>query len=109
MRVLTYHDRRGPAVVFLPPVGDALPESAAAPDDGVTALSAHAYSQAAARGSKATWEQHCDNLVKSAPYAGRWTMEDVPDGSSARQALRHVRGEHAMRQAGGGNEAQEDS
>lgn len=101
MKVLTYHDRRGPAVVFLPPKGDALPESAAAPDDGVKALSAHAYSQVAARGSKATWEQHCENLVKSAPYAGRWTMEEVPDGSSPRQALRHVRQEFAMGQFSG--------
>lgn len=101
MKVLTYHDRRGPAVVFLPPRGDAAPESAAVPDDGVTALSAPAYAQVAARGAKASWQDHCKNLTAAPPYAGRWTVEDAPDGSTARQALGHIRASHAMRQLGG--------
>lgn len=94
MKALTYHDRRGPAVVFLPPKGDALPESAAAPGDA--SLNAPAYTQVASRGAKASWAEHSKNLAAAPPYAGRWTVEDVPDGSTAQQALYHVRGEHAM-------------
>lgn len=106
MKALTYHDRRGPAVVFLPPdKPGSPPPSAEVPDDGVTSLSAPAYAQVAAQGRKATWEEHCRNLAGGPPYAGRWTLEDVPDGSSPRQALRHVRGEHAMAQLDAGRES----
>lgn len=98
MKVLTYHDHRGPAVVFLPPKQDSPPEIAQVPDDGVTSLSAAAYAQVASRGAKATWEQHAKNLVNGPPYAGRWTMEDVPDGTSARQALSRIREAAAMAQ-----------
>lgn len=96
MKALTYHDHRGPAVVFLPPKDSNLPEIAQVPDDGVTSLSAPAYAQVASRGAKATWEQHARNLVNGPPYAGRWTQEDVPDGSSASQALRYIREKSAM-------------
>jgi hypothetical protein len=83
-------------MVFLPPGKDSLPEIAHLPDDGVTSLLAAAYAQVASRGPKATWEQHARNLVSGAPYAGRWTLETVPDGSSARQALRSIREDSAM-------------
>jgi hypothetical protein len=97
VKTLVYHDRRGPAVVFLPPKDGEVPPSAAAPDHGVASLNAPAYAQVAARGSKASWDDHCRNLVNAPPYAGRWTVEDVPDGSSTTQALRHVREAAAMR------------
>lgn len=89
MKVLTYHNRLGPAVVFLPPAKGRVPESAAVPAD--PGLLRSAYSEVAAMGSKTTWAKHCQALVKSPPYAGTWTVEDVPGGYSAEQALAWIR------------------
>lgn len=95
MKVLVYHDRHGPAVVFLPPGKDGIPQSAAIPgeDDALRP----AYTQVAARGPKASWGKYCDTLVKSPQYAGKWTTEEVPAGYKAQQALAWVRSEDSSK------------
>jgi hypothetical protein len=44
-----------------------------------------------AKGEKPTWPQWGEHLASHLPYAGRWTVEDVPDGMDAHAALGHVR------------------
>lgn len=95
MKVLTYRNRLGPAVVFLPPGPDGIPKSAAVPGD--EELLRPAYNQVAARGPKASWGQHCKALVNSPPYAGTWTVQDVPDSYGPQQALAWVRSQDSSK------------
>lgn len=98
MKVLTYSTSHGPTVVFLPPEQGQAPDTAAIP--AADTLVQPAYSQVAAIGSKASWEQHCQLLVKSPPYAGKWSIEDVPDGLNATAALSKVRYETSLAATG---------
>lgn len=98
MKVLVYHNQHGPAVVFLPPKPGEVPLSAEIPGD--PALTRPAHAQVAAQGPKATWAQHCQSLVKSPPYAGTWTVEDVPGDYGAQQALAWVRSQASDRAMG---------
>ncbi len=43
------------------------------------------------KGSQPTWPQWAGHLEERLPYAGRWTVEEVPDGYDAHAALWHVR------------------
>lgn len=101
MKVLTYRNRLGPAVVFLPPRKGEVPRSAQVPAD--PALTRPAYAEVAARGPKASWAQYCQALVKSPPYAGTWTLEDVPDGYGPEQALAWVRSQDSEKVMGAGS------
>lgn len=85
MMVLVYHNRLGAALVFLPPEPGQPPASAAVPASPEQLRPA--WAQVAARGTQASWEFHCRLLVRSAPYAGTWTVQDIPDGSSPEAAL----------------------
>jgi hypothetical protein len=80
VKVLVAANRLGPAAVFL---SDGTHAEVGAHEN----LIAPPVAQVAARGSQASWEEHAERLVASAPYAGRWSLADVPDGISARQAL----------------------
>lgn len=91
MRCLAYHRYRyqlpaaAAVAVFLMPGADGVPASAAVPAS--PAQLRPAWAQVAARGTRASWEFHCRLLVRSAPYAGTWTVQDIPDGSSPEAAL----------------------
>lgn len=92
MKVIVYHDRRyGPAVVFLPPPRGAVPESAALPND----LFPRAYSQMRARGRTVSWADWGESLVRHAPYFEDWSVEEVPAGTSAHDALGLIRRKQA--------------
>ena len=84
MKILVGSNRIGPAAVFLPDGSHA-----AAPAS--EALIAPLLAQAAARGSKATFEEHAKLLSGGPPYAGHWSVLEVPDGISAPQALHYAR------------------
>lgn len=95
MRVLVCHTRLGPTAVFTPPARGALPASARVP--GADRIVAPAFTQVASRGPQSGWDAHCRVLASCPPYAGRWTVEDVPDGLTAAQALSRVRRDAAAR------------
>lgn len=102
MKVLTYRARdHGPVVVFLPPGKDGVPQSAAIPAD--QEILRPAYAQVASRGPKASWGQYCKMLMSSPPYAGTWTVEDVPDGYGPKQALAWVRSQDSSRSLDAGH------
>lgn len=84
MKVLVGSNRIGPAAVFLP---DGTHAAAPAASDLIEPLVA----QAEARGPQATFEEHAKRLVQGPPYAGHWSLLDVPDGISAPQALHYAR------------------
>jgi hypothetical protein len=44
-----------------------------------------------AKGTDVTWEQWVQHLSGHLPYGGRWSVEEVPDSRSARQALSILR------------------
>lgn len=93
MKVLAYHCSLGIGAVFLPPRKGEVPPSAVVPDSNAQVRPA--FAQVAAQGRKASWNQHCQVLVESAPYAGRWSVEEVPDGMTPQEALRRVREQEA--------------
>lgn len=47
--------------------------------------------QVQARGTQASWEEHAQRLAGGPPYAGKWSLLEVPDGISAPQALHYAR------------------
>jgi hypothetical protein len=84
MRVLVGSSRLGPAAVFLP---DGTHAAVPASENLIEPLIA----QVQARGPQATFEEHAERLVQGPPYAGHWSLLDVPDGISAPQALHYAR------------------
>lgn len=84
MKVLVGSNRLGPVAVFLPDGSHAV---VPAHEELVAPLVA----QVQARGPQASFEEYAQRLVDGSPYAGRWSLEQVPDGSSASQALYLVR------------------
>ena len=84
MKVLVGSTRLGPSAVFLP---DGSHAEVPAHENLIRPLVA----QAQARGTHATFEQHAKLLAQGPPYAGRWSLLDVPDGISASQALYYAR------------------
>jgi hypothetical protein len=84
VRILVGSGRLGPVAVFLP---DGSHAEAPAHENLIAPLVA----QAQARGSQATFEEHAERLTQGPPYAGRWSLLDVPDEISAPQALHYAR------------------
>jgi hypothetical protein len=77
----------GPAFIGLLPKGkDQIPETYR-----YTHIPPGPMRQLLAKGSDPTWQQWGQHLAEGLPYGGRWTVEDVPDGVTARRALEHVR------------------
>lgn len=93
MRAAVWHSPvYGPALIGLLPKGkDKVPATAR--------LSYHLppgpLRQLLAKGSGPTWAQWAQHLTGALPYGGRWTVEEVPDGTSPQQALQHVRETYA--------------
>lgn len=96
MNVAVFHNRYGPAVVFTLPPGDSeLPEHASIPQGPFP----RAFSQFVHdKGTEPSWAQWAEHLAGSLPYFGEhWTVEQVPDGYGAKQALAWVRSQEAER------------
>lgn len=90
MKVAVYHTRQyGPSVVFTVPQ-DSLPESASVPHMS-EGMKNRAQGQWAAKGHSLSWEQWAEHLSGQLPYFEQWSVEEVPDGLSAAQALSEVR------------------
>lgn len=84
MKVLVGSGWLGPMAVFLPDGTHAEVPSA---EDMIAPLLA----QVAARGIHSTFEQHAKVLAAGPGYAGKWRLEQMPDGISAPQALHYAR------------------
>lgn len=92
MNVAVYHNQYGPAVVFtLPKSGP--PLHASIPQGPFP----RAMSQFLDKGHALTWEQWADHLSGSLPYFDHWSVDQVPDGYTADQALAQVRSQEADR------------
>lgn len=79
-------DKSGPAAVFIPQGADRPADSATVP--GCPPAPARQW---AAKGTAVSWRQWTEHLTERLPYGGQWSVQDVPDGMSARQALYHLR------------------
>lgn len=84
MKVLVGSNRLGPAAVFLP---DGSHAAAPAAEELIAPLLA----QVQARGSHATFAEHAKRLTEGPGYAGSWSLQEMPDGISAPQALHYAR------------------
>jgi len=84
VKVLIGSGRLGPMTAFLPDGTYAAVPSA-------PSLTEPMIAQARARGSQATFEEHAKRLAGGPPYAGKWSLLEVPDGISASQALHCAR------------------
>lgn len=94
MKVAVYRTRSfGPSGVFTLPPDGAAPTHAfigqVSPD--------RALSEWTSKGHGETWEQWAVHLSRHLPYFDSWTVEDVPDGISANQALSQVRRDESDR------------
>lgn len=88
MKVAVYRTRSfGPSGVFTLPSDGVAPEHAFIPN----VSEQRAMSQWADKGHGVTWEQWARLLAGHLPYFDAWTVEDVPDGMTASQALSKVR------------------
>ena len=89
MKVAVWYDERyGPAVLAtIPQADDEPPEFATIP----YALPAGIRQQYLGKGSQVSWEEWAEHLTERLPHHGQWSVEDVPDGMSPRQALSQVR------------------
>lgn len=88
MKALVYHNEQGPAMVYLPPASDGVaPEAASIPGGPFP----RAVTQVTSRGHDVTWERWCQRLAAQLPYFDHWTISEVPDGTSAEDALSLVR------------------
>lgn len=93
MKVAVWYDPRyGPAYVFMLP-RRGIPDVAKIPQDVPPGPRREFY----AKGAKLTWEQQAEHLTERLPVAGKWAVEEVPDGITVQQALYHVRQEATMR------------
>lgn len=94
VQVLVHRNRFGAAAVYLRPADGTVPPAAytAMPDN----LHARSVAPVTARGPKLSWAAFC-KLLESRARNGEqhWTVEDVPDGLSAHDALNYVRQEDA--------------
>lgn len=79
-------ERRGPAAVFIPDGPDRPARTASVPG-----CPPGPFRQWAAKGSGVSWGQWAEHLAGGLPYAGQWSVQEVPDGYSAAQALYHLR------------------
>lgn len=97
MKVAVYYTPQyGPSAVFtIPPDGQAPATAAVGCMTGGQA--ARAMSQWTAKGHGMTWADWAQSLAGSLPYWTSWAMEEVPDGSTAQQALSDVRRQAADR------------
>lgn len=84
MRALVASNRMGPAAVFLP-------DGSHAVIPAHENLTAPLLAEAAAGGTRVSFEEHAARLCAAPPYAGHWTVLDVPEGITAAQALHLVR------------------
>jgi hypothetical protein len=84
VKILVGSGRLGPLAVFLP---DGSHAEVPAHENLIAPLVA----QVQARGTEATFEEHAQRLAAGPPYAGHWSLLEVPDGISAPQALHYAR------------------
>lgn len=86
MKAAVWTDERyGVAAVFIPK-GNAPADSATIPQ-----CPPAPSRQWAAKGSDVSWQKWALHLADGLPYAGQWSVQDVPDGADARYALRFLR------------------
>jgi hypothetical protein len=83
MKVLCWRNNQGPAMVFLMPE-DGMPVDHAAIPGGPWG---RPWSDLAAKGRAISWPDFAQALTERPPYLGRWSLEEVPDGRDAQQAL----------------------
>lgn len=97
MKVAVYRTLQyGPSMVFTLPADGEVPADAAIPNLPAGAVH-RARSQWAAKGSERGWEDWAQVLAGQLPYFEHWSVEEVPDGMSATQALSQVRQDEAER------------
>jgi len=84
VKVLIGSGRLGPMAVFLPDGTYAAVPSA-------PSLTEPMLAQVRAKGTQASFEEHARRLAGGSPYAGKWSLLEVPDGVSAPQALHYAR------------------
>jgi hypothetical protein len=99
VKVACWQDPRfGPAFVALLDARDGEPPQVAA----IPRCPPGPARQFAARGSDPTWAQWAEHLATRLPYAGQWSVEEVPDGYPARRALSWLRQQASLHQLGQG-------
>lgn len=88
MKVAVWHDERfGPAVLATIPTDDEPPQFAKIPYSLPPAIE----QQYLGKGHAVDWEEWAEHLTDRLPHHGQWSIEEVPDGLSPRQALSQVR------------------
>lgn len=91
MKVAVWTDERlGPAAVFIPN-REGPPDAASVP-----ACPPAPFRQWSAKGNAVSWAKWIEHLTDKLPYGGQWSVQEVPDGSDAAGALRHVREQVTM-------------
>ena len=94
MKVAVYRTRSfGPSGVFTLPADGTAPAHAFIPQVSPQ----RALSEWTSKGHGVTWEQWARHLGRHLPYFDSWTVEEVPDGISAVQALSKVREDESTR------------
>lgn len=97
MKVAVWYDERyGPAVAATIPGDDEPPEFASIPRH----LPQGIRQQYLGKGSELDWEEWAEHLTERLPHHGQWSIEDVPDGMTPRQALSQVRSDSGQRASG---------
>jgi hypothetical protein len=95
VKVACWQDERfGPALVVVIQVGrrdSGPPETASIPQAPPGPMR-----QYMAKGSDLTWGQWVQHLSGHLPYGGWWSVEEVPDGRTAHQALAILRQQAMM-------------
>lgn len=80
-------EQYGPAAVFLLTTGKlGITDSATIPQ-----CPPGPVRQWAAKGSDPSWRQWAEHLANGLPHGGQWSVQEVPDGSNAREALYQLR------------------
>lgn len=98
MKVCVWYDERyGPAVLATIPEDGELPQFAKIPYTLPPAIE----QQYLGKGSGVDWEEWAEHLTERLPHHGQWSVEEVPDGMTPRQALSQVRKRVGDRAAGG--------
>jgi hypothetical protein len=99
VKVACWQDYRfGPAFVAVLPVQDGEPPETAR----IQRCPPGPARQLAGKGHSVSWQDWVQHLTERLPYEGRWSVEEVPDGRTARQALAHLRQQatlHGLTQA----------
>jgi hypothetical protein len=96
MNVLVFRNRHGAAAVWLLPDGDDqdAPESAVLP----TEFPDYRTQNMDSKGSEQSWQDWAEYLA-SQPLLGNWSVQELPDGMDADQALAVVRRQDVLASA----------